>query len=212
MIHGVGRETRRRIVVAVAALDSRHRDVRRRLHTGRGGAVVAVRAIGIGGRVSEFPPRPAGEGRRCAGVTGDAVAAIGRDMAGEGSRTLRALGPLTGERAVMAGVTPAGADGCMAGHAHRIGRKARRRVGMAVAALDSGHRNVRRRCQAGRGGAIVAVRAIGIGCRVAELSARPAGEGRGHTGVASDTVAAIGHDMAGKRSRTLSALGAFTCE
>ena len=36
----------------------------------------------------------------------------------------------------MAGVAAAGADGGVTGHAHRIGRKARRRIGMAVAALD----------------------------------------------------------------------------
>ncbi|WP_213030210.1 hypothetical protein, partial [Acinetobacter baumannii] len=49
---------------------------------------------------------------------------------------------------------------------HRVGHEARRRIGVAIAALNGGGRNVRRRRHAGRSGAVVAARAIGIGCRV----------------------------------------------
>ena len=99
--HRIGRETRGRIGVAVAALDRCHWNVRRRRHAGRGGAVVTARTVGIGRRVGEFPACPTGEGRGCAGVTGNAVAAVGRDVAGERCRALRPLGSLAGERAVV---------------------------------------------------------------------------------------------------------------
>ena len=172
--HGVGREVRCRIGVAVAALNAGHRHVRRRLQTGRGGAVVAARAVGIGGRVGILPARPAGERRGRAGVAGNTVAAIGRDVARERGRALRALRTFAGERAVVTGVAPAGADRTVS---HGVGREVRRRIGMAVAALNAGHRHMRRRLQTCRGGAVVTARAVGVGRRVGELPASPAGEG-----------------------------------
>ena len=54
------------------------------------------------------PPSWRSRGR--AGVTGDAVAAVGRDVTGERRRALRALGALAGVRTVVAGVAAAGAD------------------------------------------------------------------------------------------------------
>ena len=102
----------------------------------------------------------------------------------------------------MTGIAPAGADGRMARHPHRVGRKARRRVGVAIAALNSGHRNMRRRLHAGCRGAAMATRTVGIGRRVGEFPARPAGEGRGRASVAGYAVVAIGRDVAGKGGRS----------
>jgi hypothetical protein len=172
--HRVGRETRGRIGVAVAALDHCHWNVRRRRHAGRGSAVVTARTVGIGRRVGELTARPTGEGRGCAGVTGDAVAAIGGDVAGKRRRTLRAFRSLAGERAVVTGVAPAGADRTVI---HGVSRETRRRIVVTVAALDSGHRDMRRRLHAGCGGAVVTARTIGIVRRVSEFPAHPAGEG-----------------------------------
>ena len=63
---------------------------------------------------------PAGEGRGCAGVAGDAVAASGRHVARVSRRALRALGALARKRSVVTGVAAA------AGHrrvSHRVGAK-----------------------------------------------------------------------------------------
>jgi hypothetical protein len=210
--HGVGDKTRCRIGVTVAALNAGHRNVRRRGHAGRGGAVVTIGTIGVGGRVGELPACPAGESRGRAGVTGDAVAAVGRDVTGERRRALSALGPLASVRAVVTAIAPAGADGRVTGRAHRIGGKARGRIGMAVAALNTRHRNVRRRGHAGRRRAVVAARAVGVGGRVGELPACPAGESRGRAGVTGDAVAAVGRDVTGERRRALRALSSLTGE
>ena len=86
----------------------------------------------------------------------------------------------------MAGIATAGAHRRMR---HRVGRKARRRIGVAVAALDAGHRNVRRRSVAGRYRAVVAARAIGVARLMGVNGPSPAGEGRGRAGVAGDAVA-----------------------
>ena len=133
MAHRIGREACCRIGVAVAALDGRHRNVRWRRQTGRGGAVVAGRAVGIGGRVGELAARPAGKARGRAGVAGDAIFAIGRDVAGERRRALRTLGALAGVRPVVTGVAPAGADRAVI---HGVGRETRCRIVVAVAALN----------------------------------------------------------------------------
>ena len=198
--HRIGRETRCRVGVAVAALDPSHRNVRRRGLAGRGGAVVAARAIGVGRRVNVGAPSPAGKGRCRAGVTGDAVAAVGGDVTGERCRALRALGALAGIGPVVAGIAAAGADRAVI---HGVGREARRGIVVAVAALDPRHRHMRRRRQAGRGGAVVAARAIGIGRRVNVGAARPTGKGRGRAGVTRDAVAAVGGDVTGERRRAL---------
>jgi hypothetical protein len=75
----------------------------------------------------------------------------------------------------VTGIASVGADGRMAGHAHRISQEIRCRIGMAVAALNARHRNVGWRGHAGRSGAVVAARAGGIGRSVAERSAEPGG-------------------------------------
>ena len=172
--------------------------MRRRLHTGRGGAVVTARAIGVGRGVGELAARPADERRGRAGVTGLAVAAIGGNVVRERRRALRARRSLAGECAVVAGVAAAGTDRPVTCRAHRIGHKARRRIGVAAAALDARHRHVRRRLHAGCGGAVVAARTVGVGRRMDELAARPAGEGRGRTGVTADAVAPAGRNMVGE--------------
>jgi len=203
MVHRIGRKARCRVGVAVAALNPCHRNVRRRLHPGRSGAVVAARAVGVGCRVGECSACPAGERRGRARVAGHAILAAGRHVARQRRRTLGALRSLSRVRAVVAGVATAGAD---RGMVHRVGREARCRVGVAVAALNSRYRDVRRRDHAGRRGAVVAARAVGVGCRVGECSARPAGERRGRTRVAGHAILAAGRHVARQRSCTLGAL------
>ena len=148
MVHRIGREAWRGIDVTIAALDSRHRDVRRRGHSGRGGAVVATRTVGVGRRVGKRGAGP----RCCAGVTGRAFCRgcdVTRPLA------LRPRCPFAGVGAVVAGAASDGADRRVV---HRVGRP-RRRVGVAVAALECPGRNMRRRGQASCGGAVVARRA-----------------------------------------------------
>ena len=58
MAHGVGREARRRVLVAVAALDAGHRDVGRAFETRRRRAVVAGRAVGVASGVRVRAARP----------------------------------------------------------------------------------------------------------------------------------------------------------
>ena len=135
VVHRVGDEARRRVGVAVAALDAGHRDVRRRRLAGRGRAVVTVRAVRVGGRVDVCRPRPAGEAIRCLGVAGDAILAIRGQMASIGCGAQRALGALARVGAVVTGVAAARAHRRVV---HRVGDEARRRVGVAVAALDAG--------------------------------------------------------------------------
>ena len=92
MAHGVGREARRRVVVAVAALDAGHRDMGRR--------VQALRRWFRCGRSSSSCRRlRACTCRRTSscscrvGVAGLAVRAVGRHVAGvDPHRALRALG------------------------------------------------------------------------------------------------------------------------
>jgi len=105
--------------------------------------------------MDECAARPTRKGRGCTGVAGFAVVAVGCHVAGERRRAHRARRALAGVGTVVAGVTPVGADRRMTHRAHRIGRKARRRVGVAGGALNSRHRDMRRRLHAGRGGAVV---------------------------------------------------------
>ena len=197
--HGVGRKARRRVGVAAAALNASHRNMRGRLQAGGGRAIVAARAIGVGRRVGKRSTRPAGEGRSRTGVTGDTIPPTSRDVAREGCCTDRAARSLTGEGAVVTGVAPAGIDGGVTRHAHGVGRKTRRRVGVAAAALNTRNRNMRRRLHAGGGRAIVAARTISIGRCMGEFSASPARESRGRAGVTADAVGTIGWDVAGER-------------
>ena len=73
----------------------------------------------------------------------------------------------------MTRVAAAGADRSMTRHAPRVGCKTRRGIGVTVAALDPSHRNMRRRGQSGRRGAVVATRAIGVGRSMRERAAQP---------------------------------------
>jgi len=173
MVHRIGREARRRVAVAVAALNPCHRDVRRRGHAGRCRTIVAARAIGVGRRMGECAARPAREGRGRARMTGFAISTVGRHVARPRRRAECARRALARIGTVVAGIAPAGADRRMTRYAHRIGREARCRVGVAIAALNSRYRDVRRRGHAGRRGAVVAARTVGVGCRVRECAARP---------------------------------------
>ena len=210
--HGVGRKTCRRVGMAITALDSRHRNMRRRLHAGGGGAVMAARTVGVGGSMGKRSADPTDETRGGAGMAADAVLAIGRDMTREGCRTQRALGTFAGERSVVARVATVGVDGGMTRHTHGVGRKAHRRVDVAIAALNAGHRDMRRRLHTGRGGAVVAARTVGVSRGMGKRSADPAGESRGGAGMAADAVLAIGRDVTREGCRTQGALGAFAGE
>jgi len=89
-------------------------------------------------------------------VAGNAIGAVGWHVAGKRRRAHRALRALACIRTIVAGVAAAGADRRMTRRAHRVGRKARCGIEVAIAALDSIHWDVRRRGVAGRGGAVVA--------------------------------------------------------
>ena len=167
MVHRIGGEARCRVVVAVAALNTCHRDMRRRLHAGRRRAVVATRAVGVGRSVGKCSARPTREGRGRGGMTGFAISPVSRHMAGQRCRAHRALGTLTGVGTVMAGVAPAGAD---RGMVHRVDDEACCRIVVAVAALNTCHRDMRWRLHAGRRRAVVAARAVGVGRSVGKCS------------------------------------------
>jgi hypothetical protein len=154
-------------------------------HGGCRRAVVAARAIRVGRLMSVGRARPTGEGRGCSRMAGDAVLTAGRHVTRIRRRAKRAFRALRGIRTVMTGVAAAGAHRRVR---HRVGRKARCRIGVAIAALDAGHRNVRRRSVAGRYRAVVAARAIGVARLMGIDGPSPAGEGRGRAGVAGDAV------------------------
>jgi hypothetical protein len=117
MVHGVGGEARRRIGVTIIALHDAGRNMRRRGHSGGGGAVVAARAIGVAGLVDVRATGPTGETGRRLGMAGDAIAAAGRDVAGVRRSPVGAFCPLTGIRTVVAGVAASRAHRRMV---HRI--------------------------------------------------------------------------------------------
>ena len=108
--------------------------MRRRRHAQRRRAVVAARAIGVGRLVGVDAAGPAGEARRRARVTGDAVAAGGRHVIRIGGGAVRALRALARDR-IRCGRHRSGSRSPTA-VVHRVGGEARRRVGVAVAALD----------------------------------------------------------------------------
>ena len=155
VVHRIGDEARRRVGVAVAALDAGRRDMRRRGLAGRGRAVVTARAVGVGRLMGVSAAGPTGEACRRARMTGDAVPAVRRHMTGIRGGALRALGALARVGAVVAGVAACSAHRRVV---HRVGDEARRRVGVAVAALHDAGRNMRRRRHAGGDQTVVAIR------------------------------------------------------
>jgi len=208
MIHRVGGEARRRIGVAVAALDSLGRDVWRRGVPGCGGAVVTVHAVGVGRRMGKCAAGPTGvTAARRAGMAGLAVGSVGCDMPGIGGGAVGALRALRGVGAVVARIA--------AGRGHRrmihcIGGEARRGIAVAVAALDAGGRDVRRCRHAGRGGAVVTARAIGVGRRMRVGAAGKADiAATCRAGVAGRAILAAGGDMPGIGGGAVSTLRAL---
>ena len=85
-----------------------------------------------------------------------AIGTVGWHVAGERRGAQRARRTLAGVGTVVARIAPAGADRRVTRHSHRVGHKARRRIDMAIAALNSCHRDVRWRRQPGRPTAVVA--------------------------------------------------------
>ena len=159
VVHRVGDEARRRVGVAVAALDAGHRDVRRRGIAGRGRPVVTARAIGVARLMGVDAAGPAREVWPQLAWQVTQSRPVGRHVTGIGRSSLRALGALARVGTVVTGVAAARAHRRVV---HRVGDEARRGVGVAVAALDAGHRDMRRRGIAGRGRAVVTARAIGV--------------------------------------------------
>ena len=103
--------------------------------------------------------RPTGEAGRRAGVTGNAVAAAGCDVAGIRCGALRTFRAFARIRAVMTGVAAGRAHRRVV---HRVADEARCGLGVAIAALDASDRDMRWRRQAQRQCAVVAARAIGV--------------------------------------------------
>ena len=135
VVHRVGGEARCRVGVAVAALD---------VPVGMCGGVVMPVAVVPLWQVEQLVS-VAAWAKRAAGPAGEAAgSALAWQVAQSGrwSRRgpayeavpMRALGALAGVRTVVAGVAAAGADRRVV---HRVGGEARRRVGVAVAALDA---------------------------------------------------------------------------
>ena len=154
MVHQIAGKARRSIAVAIAALNSGDRDMRRRGIARCRRAIVATRAVGVACLMNIGAARPARISRTRAGVTGDAVATGCRNVAGERSAALRALAALAGEGAVVAGIAACPDHRRMV---HRIGSEARCRSVVAIAALDDTGRDMRRRRQPGRRRAIVTI-------------------------------------------------------
>ena len=205
MIHRVGGEARRGIGVAIAALDAGHGDMRRRGIAGRGCTVVAVRAVRIRRLMDVSCPRPSGKADSRLGVAGDAVQAVGGQMASIRRGALCALRAFCRVRTIVAGVATAGAHRRVR---HRVGDEARSRVAMAVAALNAGHRNMWRRRQAGRRRAVVAVRAVRVGWQMYIKAASPAQEAR--IRMTGDAIPAASRDVTRERRSALRTLGALT--
>jgi len=196
MVHRVGREARRGVAVAVAALNCSCRHVRRGRHAGCGLAVMAVRAVGIGCGVGKGAAGKAGvAAAHCLGVAAHAILAVGGDVTGIGGG---AVGPLRSFGRIGAAV--AGIATC-AGHrgvVHRVGGEIAGGVGVTVAALDRPCRHMRRGRHAGRDLAVMAVRAVGVGCSVDKSAAGKAGKAVAHRlGVAGLAITAVGGDVAG---------------
>ena len=194
MRHRIGVEACRRVGVAVAALDRTDRHMRRRRVSRRDGTVVAVRAIGIAGLVHVGRTRPRCVAVRGLGVTGNAILATGRHVTGIGRGSVGALGALARIRSIVTGIAARGRD---RGVIHGVGDETRRRIAMAVAALNRRGRNVGRRRQAGRRRSIVARRAIGIAGLMEIDTACPAREAR--IGMTGHAVAPGGRHMVGER-------------
>src|SRR6516164_3944218 len=164
MVHRVGGEARSRIGVAVAALESTRRNVRRSGVASRSGTVVAVRAIGVGCRMDVGAT---GKARIAAAhsesMACHAILAIGRDMPRIVGDAVGAFGTLRAVGAIVAGVAAAGADCGVTRLPHGVSGEARCGIDMAVAALDARHGNVWRRGQPGGSGTVVVARATGRG-------------------------------------------------
>ena len=206
MGHRVGIEALGRVGVAVAALDRASRNMRWRCHPGCSDAVVTRRAVGVGWLMNVCAARPACESSGSSRMTGDAILTARWDVAGIRRRTIGPFRSLACVDAVMAGIAAAAADRRVI---HRVGREARSRVRMAIAALDRPGRNMGWRTHASCRRSIVASRAIRVGGLVDVGPARPAGEAGCSAGVTSDAVAASSGNVARVRCSTLGALGAF---
>ena len=118
-------------------------------------------------------------------------------------RTLRTLSP------VSAAVTSIAAGRMYRGVRHCVGSEARRSIGMAVAALDAGYRDVWRRGVASCRDTIMAIRAIRVGRLMDVCAAGPTRVGRPGGGVTGYAVLTAGRHVTGIRGRTIGTLGSL---
>ena len=155
---------------------------------------MAIATIGIVGGVGIGAARPADIAPAfCGGMASDAVIAVSWNVSRVGGRAIGPLGALRGICPVVTGIAPARAHRRMG---HRVGRETRRRIIMAIAALDSARGNMGRRRVTGRCCPIVTVDAIGIGRLVDIGSARPGNiAATNRCSVASNAIATRGRDM-----------------
>ena len=209
MIHRIRTEAWRRVTVAIAALYDARRNMRRRNDTGGDQTIVAIRTIRIGYLVDISAARPVREIRRRASVAGYAITSSGHHVARIRRYALSAFGSLLDVRSAVAGVTAARAYRRMV---HRISGEARRCIGVAVAALDAGHWNMRRRGVAGRSGPVVAARATGVARLMHVDGAGPTRKCGGRAGVAGGAVATARRDVAGIGRRALRPACPLPCE
>ena len=133
MAHRICSEALGTVGMAVAALNCAGRDMRRGGHPGCGGSVVAGCAVCVRRLVNIRRTRPTCESGGSSCVADGAILAASWNVTGIRCRTVGAFCSLGGENAIMAGVAAAAAHRRMV---HRVGDEARRRVGMAIAALN----------------------------------------------------------------------------
>src|SRR5262249_36584007 len=148
-------EARLCVLVAAAAL-GRGRDMWRRGLAGRGGAVVAGRAIGGGGGGAHLGAPPAHQTRPPPAIGKKDSPAAGRHVSG-----LSAVRTFCSSVVVRDVVPVFAAARAVVGRVVAGGAEAWRCVLVAVAALERPGRNMRRRLHAGGGRVVVAARAIG---------------------------------------------------
>ena len=92
---------------------------------------------------------------------------------------------------------------------HRVGEEARRRIGVAAAALDAGDRYMRWRGITSRAGSVVTARAIRVARLMSINTADPAYKGRRGAGVAASAVLSVSRNVIRERGRALRTLCAL---
>ena len=160
VVHRIRGKAHRRIDMAMAALNSRHWNMRwRRMSSGRR-AIVAIGTIGVAWLVhiggASKTDISAADGSSVANHT---VTAGNCNMARVSIGTKGAAYALACVRPIVAGIAAASVHRWMV---HRIGHKAHCRIDMAIAALNTRHRNMRWRRMSRCSRAIVAIGTVRV--------------------------------------------------